>query len=331
MENVESELSNSSFDKLEESLRSRARMYERSARYDMIVIIVTLFSCIIIFAGSEKLSDWMFKTPSERQADIELANAEAEIYRSIASLGVPISHLIRSLPSQLKPYIEKFISEYSEGKNGINSNQFNYNPPSDNQNAFPKAFPAIGPPGTETTNSAGQKKGPNMATSSEKVIEPQKKQLIELYKEYHNLHLSLISERERNWRIEDSIILERIKNDAQVKIAEINAESQTDASLAQSGKYNRILSLASEALTKIGSVVMVIWLVRIFIKKRQRAVKLSTFYLSLADAVFLISNNNHLELKEMVPLFTPLDSEEDMADTPIDQLIKALSLIKSNT
>lgn len=66
----------------------------------MLIIVATLSACIAIFASADKLADWMFKASVERQADIELANAKAEISRAIASLADPASAFI--VPCRLR-------------------------------------------------------------------------------------------------------------------------------------------------------------------------------------------------------------------------------------
>jgi hypothetical protein len=84
--------------------------------------------------------------------------------------------------------------------------------------------------------------------------------------------------------------------------------------------------LISSALTRIGAVVLVIWLIRIFVRKRQRSVQLSAFYLAIADAIAM-SNGDSVGFKDIFPLLSPPEtSDMDDLETPIESIGRIIGL-----
>ena len=108
--------------------------------------------------------------------------------------------------------------------------------------------------------------------------------------------------------------LERHKADVQENIAEESTE------LAREWH-----ALSSSATTRIGSVVLVLFLVRLFIRKRERSVRLATFYRAVGDALTLCGDNEIDKLPSLLPLLLPetIDDAQNI-ESPSNELTNLL-------
>lgn len=172
---------------------------------------------------------------------------------------------------------------------------------------------------------------------SRKAVSTPKKEAIELYdklttlyEKNTELHESLAQEREAA----DRYPIESLKTDSQIEIARIRAEDReiadtkanAEAEVARENtmRAEDLNGLISSALTRFGAVVMVIWLVRIFVRKRQRSVQLSAFYLAIADAIAM-SDGDSVKFKGFLPdLYPPGASETDDFKMPIESIVRML-------
>lgn len=310
------------WDDIATEFRERAKKHERSAQQDMLLIVATLFACVVIFAGADKLADWMFKTSTERKADIEMANASAEVYRAIASLGKPTSDFIRSLPVIMRPYLDQWLAERTgESK------------PATKDSPAPQApaTPVVPP----TSNSPPEKSPPFIRTPTPSVSDPRMKplepkgentqlyeKLKDLYAENTELHLQLQQERERMDQASDQYSVEQMKSDTAIETANIKANAELDIAREATERNTELNNLVSRALTRIGAVVMVIWLIKIFVRKRQQSVQLSTFYLAASDAVILSKGDMSVFNKLLSKICPSIDS--DAIDSPSEAMGQAL-------
>ena len=113
------------------------------------------------------------------------------------------------------------------------------------------------------------------------------------------------------------------------EIAESKANAEVDIAKEETSRAEQLNVLISGALARIGSVVMVILLTRIFVKKRQRSVKVAAFYLGVADALAMSRKQSPDEFKDILPHLLPPDIEEDDGpETPTEQLVKIINAAK---
>jgi hypothetical protein len=314
---------NTAWENIAVEFRERAKKHERSASHDMLLIVATLISCVVIFAGADKLAEWIFKTSAERKADIEMANAKAEVYRAVASLGAPSSDFIRTLPAAVRPYLDRLLAEKT-GKGEVPAN--NIPPPRTTTlpavqpqvNILPGSNPPIFPMPAPTV------RGPRSKATA--VMQEENTQLYEklknLYDENTTLHFQLQQERERMDQASNQTMVEQMKSDAVTEAARIKADAEVNMANVATQRSTEINDLVSSALTRIGAVVMVIWLVKIFVKKRQQSVQLSTFYLAASDAALLSRGDMAVFSKLFSKISPAIDT--DAVESPAEAMGQAL-------
>lgn len=292
------------------TFNARARKHEISAKLDMAMIVMTLIACIVIFAGADKLTAWLFSTPAERRADLELSNAKAQIVRAFASLGDPASELIRSLSPKLGPFIDQWLADKRKKDEPVpaEGREVPYRPP----------LARAPQPETRRALSAAQR------TEVMRLYE----QLIGLYEKNAALHSSLESERERTNATLDRMSIEQTRADSHVEAVRVRADADRDIAQSnasvQTERIQDMTHLISSTFTRIGAVVMVIWLIKIFVRKRQRSVELSAFYLAVADALN-ISKGDTVRFREILPHLTPVEhADKDNTEPPVESLGKTL-------
>jgi hypothetical protein len=331
MEQNQGSVQKTAWEDLAVEFRERAGKHERSARLDMLLIVATLVSCVLIFAGSDRLADWVFQTPSERRADSELANAKAEVYRAIASLGTPSGDFIRSLPAIVRPYLDRMLAEKTgKAEEAAKGNPDLQSPPSSAarpaqdrpSSASPPVFQAPAAPVREPKSTL-----PALARDENVRLH---ERLKSLYEDNSALHLQLQQERERMDQASNQSAIEQAKSDAAIEVARIKADAEVNTASEATQRSSDLNNLVSSALTRVGAVVMVIWLVKIFVRKRQQSVQLSTFYLAASDAA-LLSNGDMNSFSKLFSKITPV-IDADPVDSPAEAMSQALvALAKRNT
>ena len=322
MEQEQDTVPKTAWDDIAGEFRERAKKHEKSAQQDMLLIVATLIACIVIFAGADKLADLMFKTSTERKADIEMANAKAEVYRAIATLGTPTSDFIRSLPAIVRPYLDRWLAERTGERE----------PTTQGSPAPQTPAPPIVPP---ASNSPPEKSPPFFRTPTPSVSEPKMKplepkgentqlyeKLKDLYAENTELHLQLQQERERMDQASDQYSVEQMKSDTAIETANIKANAELDIAREATERNIELNNLVSRSLTRIGAVVMVIWLIKIFVRKRQQSVQLSTFYLAASDAAMLSKGDMTVFNKLLSRICPSIDS--NAIDSPSEAMGQAL-------
>lgn len=330
MEQSQASVQKPAWEELAVEFRERARKHERSARLDMLLIVATLVSCVLIFAGSDRLADWVFQTPSERRADIELANAKAEVYRAIASLGLPSGDFIRSLPAAVKPYLDRMLAEKTgkaEGAAKDNPVLQSSRPPA--SRPAQDTLPSGSPPVFKAPAAPVRELKPTPPALAREENALLYERLKDLYEDNAALHLQLQQERERMSQASDQSAVEQAKSDAAIEVARIKADAEVNTASEATQRSSELNNLVSSALTRIGAVVMVIWLVKIFVRKRQQSVQLSTFYLAASDAA-LLSKGDMSSFSKLLSRISPV-IDTDPVDSPAEAMSQALvALAKRN-
>ncbi|MEE4606007.1 MAG: hypothetical protein V2J65_32345 [Desulfobacteraceae bacterium] len=115
--------------------------------------------------------------------------------------------------------------------------------------------------------------------------------------------------------------IEEYNADAKRDIEEYNA----DARIKLVEKYGIIFS---GIMTKIGCVILIIWLVRILIKKRLHSIFLSSFYNGISDSLYIYSINNKVELDKLIPILIPARSEFMVDEYPLDKISDLIKLVQ---
>lgn len=364
--------------------QERARQHSRNATFDMAIIIVVLFLCISIFAGTDRIADFIFKSPIEKQADKALAEAEAKLYLAIADLAVPTAEAIRALPSNLRPIVEKYFNQIT-GKKSPKSKTENSGDlgteksleiaSKDHSSKSKESFKAddnlysepikLNLPSLPATNPSKKRvvSGKALLNNSNRVLANP----LQEYDVSHSQILALQNENAALYRqlsqVNGDIEIAMYKTDVEREIAMYKAnverdiaeskadverdiaESKADVERAKADSEEAVAtgstdlarewnSLVSSAITRIGSVVLILWLVRIFIRKRERSVRLAAFYLAVGDAITLCGGNNLNQFSKMLPSLLPpeVDNLQNL-DSPageIVQLAKALLQARTN-
>jgi hypothetical protein len=150
-----------------------------------------------------------------------------------------------------------------------------------------------------------------------------------LYEDNSALHLQLQQERERMDQASNQSAVEQAKSDAAIEVARIRADAEVNTASEATRRSSEFNNLVSGALTRIGAVVMVIWLVKIFVRKRQQSVQLSTFYMAASDAA-LLSKGDMTSFGNLLSKISPA-IDTDPVDSPAEAMGQALvALAKRN-
>lgn len=312
-----------------ERCRERSRQYERAARAHLIMIVLTLVAGLVVFVGGERLGNWVFSSPAEREATAELDAAAARLKREFAALADPAAEFIRTLPTQVRPVLEKFLRDLA----GLPPP-----PPPETPDAGPTApyrpvpvpttpppAPADGASFAPPAAAAPQPEGRTRRERSPAQLEAQLKQydrLIALSERNVALLAELAAERERQAESGDRYLIETLKSNTATQVAQIEADTARDRAQAEldiaraaadaqataatesTTRADDLNALVSGSVTRVGAVVLVIWLVRIFLRDRQRYVQRSDFFRGLADAMSL-SRGDLAVFRELLPQLVP--------------------------
>lgn len=348
---------------LEGLFRARAKKHERAGLYDMLLIVFTLVVGIVVFSGSEKIYDFVLKTPAQRQADVELRNAGAKVLSAISALADPASEVIRSLPAELRPLLDEYLrrlsdrdtsverddtivwtqrslptpSEQPAGSEAPHQDEESMSSPANNQGVL--ALPSA--PDLPASIPQEPKARPDTTLSVKETADTAQVYQLLIAQQEKNLELIAQLEEERSMRFSgpDEEYIQRMKTDAEIEIAIYRANIDRDIAEAQSNALSETAyeetrraeewnSLVLGALTRIGSVVLIIWLIKIFVAKRQRAVKLSAFYLGLADAIAMSDKSDPKSFIEVLPHVLPPEEDQGPAlDTPVGSLANSLNAV----
>jgi hypothetical protein len=125
----------------------------------------------------------------------------------------------------------------------------------------------------------------------------------------------------RAWADRD---IAQAKADAERDVAQARAEVERAVAEEDTRRAEDLNALIASSVARVGSAVIVVLLVRIFLRDRQRLVLLGGFYVGLADALE-ISGGDPARLKEWLPQLVPpaMAAPDDVA-TPIETVMQAV-------
>lgn len=209
---------------------------------------------------------------------------------------------------------------------------------------MPPGLPGVAPspmpgPAAGTAVPKAGKQPPARATSGNEGLHRTIKQL---YEDNAALHEQLAQARGRLGEEADRLSIEELRKDAAVEVAQIRANvdesrASADRDIAQAKadveraaveeatrRAEDLNALIASSVARVGAAVIVILLVRIFLRDRQRLILLGGFYLGLADAIE-ISGGDPARLKEWLPqLVPPAVAAPDDVPTPIESVMQAV-------
>lgn len=310
-------------------LRDRAKRYALTAGFDMAVIAVTLLFTSAAFLGAEKLADYVFTSPSERKAQVELTNAKSELTSALASLAEPASDIIRNLPTEMRPQIENWLEGLITGMIGQYLPTGNEVPDEADTTAdTPLAeddepvvvMPMDLPPPVIEPIPEIDLEPPVVEPNADDV--PRQTELYEmlLLEMRRNLDLMLELQAEREayalnvYTYDSDYQIAELQSADQVEIARIQADAETSVAYEQTQQLEERNAVVASTMTRIGAVVMAIWLTKIFVVKRQTSVRLAAFYTAVADAIELSDKSNPRWIAETLPVLMPSDLPTTQAD-----------------
>lgn len=337
--------------RLAEQYRQRAQKYEHTAKIYLRIIIGVLTACILIFAGADRLAGALFKTAAEREAEALLRQSTMQMLRNLSASAeqmqnqnraqgeaVPPKQGVPTLPSA--PAAGTAVGPLAPAAPAgpATGPIFNPVPHTTPGIAAPSAAPKAARPAVERNSSAN---------------EALRRTLKQLHEDNAILQQKLVEARDRLGEEVDRLAVEEVRKDTAIEVAQIRAtaddnrawadrdiaQAKADAErdVAQSSaeaeravaeedtrRAEDLNALIASSVARVGSAVIVVLLVRIFLRDRQRLVLLGDFYVGLADALE-ISGGDPARLKEWLPQLVPpaMAASDDVA-TPIETVMQAV-------
>jgi len=275
--------------------RERAQKYEHTATIYLRIIIGVLSACILIFAGADRLAGALFKTAAEREAEALLQQSTMRMLRNLAAPAEPVQN------SGPAPSVT---------------------PPIAAAPALPAATPVR--PNVESNSSAHvplprqpvQARGrPGVAADPLALEQMRKDAAVEV------AQIRATADDNRAWADRD---IAQSKADAERDVARAKAEAERAVAEEGTRRSEDLNALIASSVARVGAAVIVVLLVRIFLRDRQRLVLLAGFYAGLADAIE-ISDGDPARLKEWLPQLVPpaMVAPDDVA-TPIETVMQAV-------
>lgn len=430
-------------DRLERLFRQRGRRYGLSSIVDVLFIVLTLAITSLAFIGADALSDRLFSSRAEREAQAELSRAKAEMLQSVASLAGPASDIIRSLPDELRPMIERFIRDWAAKTMGVEPD-FAPAPPDERLPGWsaPAASPqvedaALPERGGGDLEVAAQQREAERAAPAADVVDRDSYEVVvaregetltavaeragrarDAIAVYNGLpddyapsagdelvvppaefvpappdrtdasvrveapptpprsrwasvsapmsletaeadlddaaalrsrlaaemdralELSLALYRERRDRAEEveafrydgDVRAAQYRADADIAIAEVQSRSALDIAVEETAQMAERNEMVASAMTRIGSVVLAIWLTKIFLKKYRNSVRLATFYTAVADAIALSDRSDPRSILAFLPHLMPsLPPDRDDDHSELDRVLGVVRDVSQRT
>ncbi len=326
-------------------LGERAGRYRRSARIHLLLTVASLCACLAIFAGANALSKYLFSSRVKLEADAKLEEAKAELVSAVADLAPPTAEIIRSLPPHLQGVLERLVGALLPSQHSGSLSSF----------VGPPGPPAVVSPGAAPSTSmdvlypvprtrAGTPLG-RTSRSSQDLADARhlgevialRREIVDALEEHASSIAQFVASRdEQDVRRE----VAETESEARVRIAEAEAEARIDIARTQadatadaaSEETERVLAwtdLASSSMTRIGALVLLVWLVRIFNANRQRCEQLAEFYQALADYLSFADIGEPSTLKEMFPYLLPPEARTLGTSPGDDVLALAAQVVRS--
>jgi len=296
--------------RLAEQYRGRAQKYEHTAKVYLRIIIGVLSACILIFAGADRLAGALFKTAAEREAEALQHQSEMQILRNLSAV---VEQMRSSIPAQVEA-------------------------PQPGASTAPAIAPAPAAGAVFRPLPDPRAGAAGAAAAVEKTPAPNealRRTVKQLYADNAALQQELVQARDRLGEEADRLAVEQVRKEAAVEVAQIRAnaddarasvdrevaQAKADAERAVAEDFN---ALIASSVARVGAAVIVVLLVRIFLRDRQRLILLAGFYAGLADALE-ISAGDPSRLREWLPQLVPpaMAAADDVA-TPIETVMQAV-------
>ncbi|MBS0513540.1 MAG: hypothetical protein JSR42_20480 [Proteobacteria bacterium] len=283
--------------RLAEQYRERAQKYEHTATIYLRIIIGVLSACILIFAGADRLAGALFKTAAEREADALLQQSTMRMLRNLAA---PAEQAQNPSPTPaVTPPVAAApaLPAAKPARPSVAGNAFAQVPL-----ALPlQLAPARGRPGAQADPLA--------------LEQVRKETAVEVAQIRAN------ADDARGWADRD---IAQARAEAERDVAQAKAEAEKDVAEQGTRRAEDLNALIASSVARVGAAVIVVLLVRIFLRDRQRLILLAGFYAGLADAME-ISAGNPARLKEWLPqLVPPAVVPSDDVATPIETVMQAV-------
>ncbi|MBN8442786.1 MAG: hypothetical protein J0M28_13975 [Thauera sp.] len=344
------------FARLAVQYRERAQKCEHTAKVYLRIIIGVLSACILIFAGADRLAGALFKTAAEREAEALLSHATTQILRNLSAA----SEQMRNSTAAQGEAPQPDASKPDASKPDASKPSLPVPPPANGAVLRPPAAPfaaAAGPapPAPVAAGPAAPAAKPVRppVERTPSTSEALRRTVKQLYEDNAALQQQLAQARDRLGEEGDRLAVEEVRKDTAVEVAQIRAsadetrawadrdvaqtradaerdvaQAKADAERAVAEEGTRraedLNALIASSVARVGSAVIVVLLVRIFLRDRQRLILLAGFYAGLADALE-ISAGDPARLREWLPQLVPpaMATADDVA-TPIETVMQAV-------
>lgn len=305
--------------------RVRAQQYEHTATIYLRIIIGVLSACILIFAGADRLAGALFKTAAEREAEALLQQSTMRMLRNLAAPAEPVQSPGRAAAEPASP------------KPGA--------PDASSVSPAPAASAAAGPaasvtspvaivpaspaqraarPGMEGRSSANAVPPRQPAQARNRLADEADLLAVEQVRKETAVEVAQIranADDARGWADRD---IAQARAEAERDVAQARAGAERDVAEQDTRRAEDLNALIASSVARVGAAVIVVLLVRIFLRDRQRLVLLAGFYAGLADAME-ISAGDPARLKEWLPqLVPPAVAPSDEVATPIETVMQAV-------
>jgi hypothetical protein len=336
---------------LSDQYRERAQKYEHTAKIYLRIIIGVLSACILIFAGADRLAGALFKTAAEREAEALLRQSTMQMLRNLSASAEQMQDRNRAqgeaVPQkQGAPTVPSAPAADAALR-----------PPAPTVPATPPAGSTSSPvphatPGVPAVPAAPKAARPAVEKNPS-ANDALRRTIKQLYEDNAILQQKLVDARDRLGEEVDRLAVEEVRKDTAIDVAQIRATADdnrawADRDIAQAKadaerdvaqaraeveravaeedtrRAEDLNALIASSVARVGSAVIVVLLVRIFLRDRQRLVLLGGFYVGLADALE-ISGGDPARLKEWLPQLVPpaMAAPDDVA-TPIETVMQAV-------
>lgn len=308
-------------------------MYEHTAKIYLLIIIAVLSACILIFAGADRLAGALFKTAAEREVEAMLRQSAIQMLRNLSVSAEKLQTQSRAQDEAVPP------SAPAAGAAARPLVQATPAWPATGPNSTPT--PPNTSPGVPAMSDVPRATGAE-ADKNPSADEALRRTVKQLYEENATLQQKLMEARDRLGEEVDRLAVEEVRRGMAIELAQIRAtaddhRADADRDIAQAkvdaerDVAQDLNALIASSVARVGAAVIVVLLVRIFLRDRQRLVLLGGFYVGLADALE-ISGGDPARLKEWLPQLVPpaMASSDDVA-TPIETVMQAVvELAKRN-
>ncbi|MBP2229172.1 hypothetical protein J2847_002466 [Azospirillum agricola] len=291
--------------KIISDLKKRILHHKKSSTLHMIATIFSIFVCLSIFVGADKINnkilDYIFMTDAEIKANEKLKEAEARIYESLAVLGIELAAIIRNLPDDLKPAIQKLIDRINRFDDGKKHSPTNFD--------FHPNARMISPASSQIKRNLPVENYINVQSYTQNQNEIDK--TIAAKKETLAILDTIIGKMKQNT---PDVVIEtsKIDYDARIRVAEIESESKEKIAELEEAKIHTVESenssriemisnTVTSGITRIGSLFILVWVVRIFNANRQRQNSLAEFYQAVLDYKNFRHADPSLKLADLLP------------------------------